>query len=504
MYKNLTTKIKESLVSVLPITAIVLILNFTVAPMTGGTVALFLTGALLLIVGMALFALGADIAMMPMGENIGSHLTKTRKLGILIVVALVMGIAITVAEPDLQVLADQVPSVPNMVLVLAVAVGVGLFLVLALLRIVFQKKLAVILILAYAVVFGLAVFTSEDFLAVAFDSGGVTTGPITVPFILALGVGVAAVRGGKSSQDDSFGLVAICSIGPILAVMIMGMVFNSSGGFASDLSVPEINSVSDLLHAYGESFPEFFRDVGIALAPIVVFFMIFQFLFLKLPKWQLVKMAIGIGYTYLGLVLFLTGVNVGFMPVGNYLGAQIGSLEFSWILIPLGMVMGFFVVMAEPAVHVLNTQVEEITVGAISKRSMLLSLSIGVAVSVGLAMVRVLTGASIWYFLVPGYVIALGLSFFVPKIFTAIAFDSGGVASGPMTATFLLPFAMGACASLGGNMLTDAFGIVAMVAMTPLVTIQVLGLYYRIKTKNGALIKGLPVKKTEEEEIVDL
>lgn len=504
MYRNLTAKLKESLTSVLPITAIVLILNFTVAPMTGGTVALFLVGALLLIVGMALFALGADIAMMPMGENIGSHLTKTRKLGILIVVALLMGIAITMAEPDLQVLADQVPSVPNMVLVLAVAIGVGIFLVLALLRIVFQKKLAVILIIAYALVFGLAVFTSEDFLAVAFDSGGVTTGPITVPFILALGVGVAAVRGGKNAQDDSFGLVAICSVGPILAVMIMGMVFNSSGGFAADLSLPQVNNAADLLHAFGEAFPEFFRDVGIALAPIVVFFAIFQVLFLKLPKWQLIKMAIGIGYTYFGLVLFLTGVNVGFMPVGNYLGTQIGALEYSWILIPLGMVMGFFVVMAEPAVHVLNTQVEEITVGAISKRSMLMSLSIGVAVSVGLAMIRVITGASIWYFLVPGYVIALGLSFFVPKIFTAIAFDSGGVASGPMTATFLLPFAMGACASLGGNMLTDAFGIVAMVAMTPLVTIQVLGLYYRIKTKNGTALHPAPAAQPEEEEIIDL
>jgi hypothetical protein len=505
--RNLAAKFKEALVSVLPITAIVLLLNFTVAPMTGGTVALFLVGSVLLIVGMALFSLGADIAMMPMGERIGSQLTKTRKLGLLIAVALIMGIAITIAEPDLQVLADQVPSVPNMVLIIAVAVGVGLFLVLALLRIIFQKKLAIILILLYAVVFGLAVFTSEDFLAVAFDSGGVTTGPITVPFILSLGVGVAAVRGGRNSQEDSFGLVAICSVGPILAVMIMGMLFNSSGGFAADLSVPEVTDFSSLMHAFGEAFPEYFRDVGIAIAPIIAFFIIFQIIFLKLPKTQLLKMAVGMAYTYIGLVLFLTGVNVGFMPVGNYIGAQIGSLDYNWVLIPLGMVMGFFVVMAEPAVHVLNKQVEEITVGAISKKSMLLSLSIGVAVSVGLAMVRVVTGLSIWYFLVPGYAIALGLSFFVPKIFTAIAFDSGGVASGPMTATFLLPFAMGACSAVGGNMLTDAFGIVAMVAMTPLVTIQIMGLYYKIKTKNDSAQLAAGIKEAaaaDEEEIIDL
>ena len=491
----------------LPITAIVLLLHFTVAPMTGGTVALFLVGSVLLIVGMALFSLGADIAMMPMGERIGSQLTKTRKLGLLIAVALIMGIAITIAEPDLQVLADQVPSVPNMVLIIAVAVGVGLFLVLALLRIIFQKKLAIILILLYAAVFGLAIFTSEDFLAVAFDSGGVTTGPITVPFILSLGVGVAAVRGGRSAQGDSFGLVAICSVGPILAVMIMGMLFNSSGGFAADLSIPEVNDFSSRMHAFGEGFPEYFRDVGIAIAPIIAFFIVFQVIFLNLPKTQLLKMAVGMAYTYIGLVLFLTGVNVGFMPVGNYLGAQIGSLDYNWMLIPLGMIMGFFVVMAEPAVHVLNKQVEEITVGAISKRSMLLSLSIGVAVSVGLAMVRVVTGLSIWYFLVPGYAIALGLSFFVPKIFTAIAFDSGGVASGPMTATFLLPFAMGACSAVGGNMLTDAFGIVAMVAMTPLVTIQIMGLYYKIKTKNDSarLAEGIrEAAAADEEEIIDL
>lgn len=507
MNKNLSAKFKEALISVLPITAIVLLLNFTVAPMTGGTVALFLMGAVLLIVGMALFSLGADIAMMPMGERIGSQLTKTRKLGLLIVVALIMGIAITIAEPDLQVLADQVPSVPNMTLIITVALGVGLFLVLALLRIIFQKKLAVILIVLYAAVFALAVFTSGDFLSVAFDSGGVTTGPITVPFILALGVGVAAVRGGRSAQEDSFGLVAICSVGPILVVLIMGMLFPASSDYAADLSVPEIGGFSDLLHAFGEGFPEYFRDVGIAISPIIAFFVIFQIVFLRLPKTQLLKMAVGMAYTYFGLVLFLTGVNVGFMPVGNYLGTQIGSVDYNWILIPLGMIMGFFVVMAEPAVHVLNKQVEEITVGAISKRSMLLSLSIGVAVSVGLAMVRVVTGLSIWYFLVPGYAIALGLSFFVPKIFTAIAFDSGGVASGPMTATFLLPFAMGACSAMGGNILTDAFGIVAMVAMTPLVTIQVMGLYYKLKTKNDAarLAGGLGQAAAEdEEEIIDL
>ncbi|MDL2236619.1 DUF1538 domain-containing protein [Christensenellaceae bacterium OttesenSCG-928-K19] len=509
MNKNLKAKIKESLTSVLPITIIVLVLHFTITPLSGGTLALFLVGAFFLIVGMGLFTLGADLSMMPMGETIGSELTKSRKLLLLIVVAFVMGMFITIAEPDLQVLAEQVSSIPNMTLILTVAVGVGLFLVLALLRIVFQKSLRVLLIICYAAIFIIAAFASDSFLAVAFDSGGVTTGPITVPFILALGIGVAAVRGGKSSQDDSFGLVAICSIGPILAVLLLDMFFRNSGATYAEVAPTEINSVVELFEAFGHGFPEYFKEVGIALSPIIIFFAIFQIFVLKLPKTQIIKMIVGIGYTYIGLVLFLTGVNVGFLPIGNYIGAQIGSLDYNWILIPLGAVMGFFVVMAEPAVHVLNKQVEEITVGAITKRSMLMSLSIGVAISIGLSMIRVVTGLSIWWFILPGYGIALALTFFVPRVFTAIAFDSGGVASGPMTATFLLPFAMGACASVGGNIMTDAFGLVAMVAMTPLITIQGLGLVYKIKLKReeglekpeGGLV---PVLDEEDEEIIDL
>ncbi|HBU12379.1 MAG TPA: DUF1538 domain-containing protein [Clostridiales bacterium] len=505
MNRNLEAKIKESLTSVLPITAIVLVLHFTITPMPLGTLALFLMGAFFLIVGMGLFTLGADLAMMPMGETIGSELTKSRKLLLLIAASFILGLVITVAEPDLQVLADQVPAIPNMTLILAVAVGVGIFLVLALLRIVFQKSLRLLLILFYIAIFVIAIFASGDFLTVAFDSGGVTTGPITVPFILALGIGVAAVRGGKSSRDDSFGLVAVCSVGPILAVLILDMVFKTGGASYEEIAPVAVHNIVDLLDAFGSGFKEYFMEVGIALAPIVVFFFIFQIFVLKLPKTHIIKMIVGIGYTYLGLVLFLTGVNVGFLPVGNYIGAQVGALSYSWILIPLGAIMGFFMVMAEPAVHVLNKQVEEITVGAITRRSMLFSLSVGVAVSVALAMIRVVTGLSIWWFILPGYALALVLSFFVPKVFTAIAFDSGGVASGPMTATFMLPFAMGACASLGGNIMTDAFGLVALVAMTPLITIQWLGLMYRLKLKKqGEESEAVAVLMEDDEEIIDL
>lgn len=503
MNNNLLGKVKESLTSVLPITIIVLLLHVTIAPLPGGILALFLVGSLLLILGMGLFTLGADIAMMPMGERIGSQLTQSRKLWLLILVSFLIGVIITVAEPDLQVLARQVPAVPDMVLILAVALGVGFFLVLALLRIVFGLHLSWMLVLFYGVVFGLAAFTSEEFVTVAFDSGGVTTGPITVPFILALGVGVAAVRGGHSSHNDSFGLVALSSVGPILAVLIMGMFYDSSAsGYGAEIP-GDLASVSELIARFAHGFPEYFRNVGIALLPILAFFLIFQVFWLKLPVSQLIKMMIGLLYTYVGLAVFLTAVNVGFMPAGHYLGAALASLPYKWVLLPVGMVVGFFIVTAEPAVHVLNKQVEEVSGGAITRRAMLMGLSIGVSISLGLAMVRVLTGLSIWWVLVPGYLLSLALTFFVPPIYTAIAFDSGGVASGPMTATFLLPLSMGACEALGGNLLTDAFGIVAMVAMTPLITIQILGLFSEWKNRRlvaGKASEPLPA----EEEIIDL
>ncbi len=484
MEDKLFFRTKEAFSAVLPITIIVLILNFTMAPMPFGVRSLFLTGAVLLVLGMGLFTLGADMAMMPMGEQIGGQLTKSKKLGLLIVVSLIMGVMITIAEPDLQVLAGQVSAVPKVTLVFCVALGVGFFLIISLLRILFQWKLAHMLIGLYLFMFIFATFVPEDYLAVAFDSGGVTTGPIAVPFILALGVGVCSVGGGQSSHDDSFGLIALCSIGPIFAVMLLGIFYEGSPSVHSAVEPLDINHLKDIYVLLQQSFPMFFKDVALALSPIIVSFVLFQIFALKLPKTHIIKMAVGIIYTYLGLVLFLTGVNVGFMPAGNFIGQYIGLLKYNAILIPIGMMMGFFVVAAEPAVHVLNDQVEDMTGGAISKETMLWSLSIGVAISVGLAMIRVLFGVNIWYFLIIGYAVALIMTFFTPKIFTAIAFDSGGVASGPMTATFILPFAMGACDSVGGNMLADAFGIVAMVAMTPLITIQAVGIIYRVKVRH--------------------
>ena len=480
----LQDKFREALISVLPITAIVLLLCFTVAPIPNNMLVSFLTGAVMLIIGMAFFTLGADTAMTPIGNKVGSQITKSRKVWVIVFVSFLLGVIITISEPDLQVLANQVPTIPNAVLIGTVALGVGVFLVIAMLRILFGISLNILLIGFYIIVFGLAMLVPKNFWAVAFDSGGVTTGPMTVPFIMALGVGVSSIRSDRHAGNDSFGLVALCSIGPVLAVLVLGLMFPTEGAYVP-VEIPEMENSQDMILLFVKELPLYAKEVAVALAPIIIFFFLFNAFSIKLPKKPLISISVGLACTYVGLVLFLTGVNVGFMPVGNYIGNLIGSHSYNWILLPIAMLIGYFIVKAEPAVHVLNKQVEDLTAGSIPAKAMEMSLSIGVALSLGLAMTRVLTGISIMYFLIPGYLLALGLSFYAPKIFTSIAFDSGGVASGPMTATFLLPFAMGACEAIGGpdRIVSDAFGVVAMVAMTPLITIQLLGVEYKIRTK---------------------
>lgn len=474
-------KLNETLKAVFPILLIVLFLCFTIAPIPPSILMTFLIGAALLIVGMLFFNVGVELSMTPMGERTGTIITKSKNLFLIIAISFIMGFIITISEPDLQVLAEQVPSIPNLTLILAVALGVAVFLVIAILRMLFSIALAHLLVFFYIIIFVLAAFVPADFLAVSFDSGGVTTGPMTVPFIMAFGIGIAAIRNDKHAEDDSFGLVSMCSIGPILAVLILGMIYKPESTEQVSESIPVIDNTVDLWHLFAVEFPTYIKEIAMSLLPIVVFFGLFQIVSRDINKRTLIKIGIGLIYTYIGLVLFLTGVNVGFMPAGNFLGQTMAGLSYAWIIVPIGMIIGYFIVRAEPAVFVLTKQVEEITSGAISAKAMGMSLSIGVAASVGLAMTRVLTGISILWFLIPGYAIALILTFFVPKIFTAIAFDSGGVASGPMTATFLLPFAMGACEALGGNIITDAFGIVAMVAMTPLITIQIMGVIFKVK-----------------------
>ena len=497
----ISQKVKEAFSSVLPITAIVLVLCFTIVGLDSGLFLAFILGSLMVCVGMGLFTLGADTAMTPIGEYVGTSVMKTKKIWIIVPICFIVGVLITISEPDLQVLASQLAkTVDPWTLILTVGVGVGVFLAMAFLRIVLKIRLSVLLIFFYGAVFVLSFFVPDAFIPLAFDSGGVTTGPMSVPFIIAIGTGVAAMRSDKGAETDGFGLTALCSIGPIIAVMILGIIFKPDSIDTSSTSVIVIENSKDLIAVFGHALPDYIKEVAIALLPIVAFFFIFQLFGSKLTKQNIIKILIGVLYTYVGLVLFLVGVNVGFLPVGSYIGKAIGALSYNWIIVPIGMVIGYFVVAAEPAVHVLTKQVFEITSGAIPKKALRFSLMIGVAVSVGLAMLRILLNIPIMYFLIPGYLIALVLTFVVPDMFTAIAFDSGGVASGAMTASFLMPLALGVCSSVGGNVATEGFGVVAMVAMTPLITIQILGLVYRIKMSK---VKKKKQDYVDQDEIIE-
>ena len=483
--KQLKDKISEALSSVLPVSVIILLLGMSVTPLSLETCLLFLAGTVLLVVGMGLFTLGADMAMMPMGEALGRKLGASRKTVLVAGAFLVMGVLVTVAEPDLTVLASQVPGIPNMVLIWTVALGVGLFMVFSFLRTLFKVPLRAVLLVSYIVVFGLSFFIPRNMLAVAFDSGGVTTGPITVPFIMALGLGLSAVRGDKE-DSDSFGTVSLASVGPILAVLVLGLVYRDTDAQYEVSAVAAVSDGRDVAAAFLHALPHYGKEVLIALTPMVALFLIFQLVTRSFKAKRLAQIGVGLIYTFVGLVVFLTGVNVGFLPAGRELGTLLGGSSYSWTLILLGALLGWFIVNAEPAVHVLCAQVETVTSGAVNKQVIGRALSIGMAVSLALAMARILWSIPLYAIIIPGYALAFGLSFVVPPMFTGIAFDSGGVASGPMTATFLLPFAMGACEAMGGNVMLDAFGVVALVAMTPLIIIQLMGLSYQRKLRRRA------------------
>ena len=478
MWKSLFRKLREALTSVLPVGLIVLVLSLTpLVSLSTHEMTVFGISTLLLIVGIALFNLGADLSMTPMGHFIGEGLTKSKKASILLIVSFLMGLLITIAEPDLSVLAGQVSSIMDgTMLIFTVGLGVGLFLLLAVLKIVSHADLTRLLLFFYLVLFTLAalLFNSGkgDLLPLSFDSGGVTTGPITVPFIMALGVGIALAVGGRHANANSFGLIALCSIGPVIAVLVLSTF--SKGDLA--FSLPDYSMDSILQEGVDAIIWDTMQEVGKSLLLIVLFFLILQAFILKLPKQQLISIGLGILLTFLGLVTFLAAVAAGFMPIGYQIGSQLASYNHNLLAI-ISFIIGFVVVMAEPAVHVLNQQVEEITNGEVTRRQMMTALSIGVGVSIGLSILRIIYSFSLLYYLIPGYLLSLGLSFFVPKLYTAIAFDSGGVASGPLTSSFILPMSIGACIALHGEteVLSLAFGIVSMVALTPLITIQTLG-----------------------------
>lgn len=485
MIESLKEKLFESFISILPIAIIILVVCSCIVPIDTNLLVLFFIGVIMLIIGLTLFTNGVDTSMISFGSKLGTKLVQTKNIWLISFISFIIGIVITLTEPDLQILASQVNGVPNMVLMVAVAVGVGAFLVIALLRIIFDISLRLLLLIFYTILFGLAFFVPADFLSIAFDSGGVTTGPMTVPFLISLGIGVTAVKQGKNNSSDTFGTIALCSVGPIIAVMVLGIFYKASGG---EYNMPESQPLPDTMNVFKlfvDSIIEHIESVGMAISPIIVFFVLFQLVSKSFSKTQIIRVIVGFIFTFLGLVIFLSGASVGFMPMGYAMGGAIATKGTGFLLIPIGMIIGYFIVLAEPSVYVLTKQVEKASAGAVSSKSMNLGLSIGVSIAIGLSMLRILTGINILWILVPGYLISLVLTFFVPKLFTGIAFDSGGVASGAMASTFVLPFAIGAAIATNANVFTQAFGCIAFIALAPLITVQFSGLIYANKTKKA-------------------
>lgn len=483
MRENIKLKIKEALSSIIPITLIVAVLSFTITPLATDVIVEFIIGAIMLVIGTGFFTLGAEMSMSIIGERIGADIAKRKNIFLILAILIILGTVVTIAEPDLKVLAEQITSVPSNLIIGIVGLGVGVFLSIAFLRVIFKIKLKYALLFFYSIVFILAFFVPKEFLAMAFDSGGATTGPMAVPFIIAFGIGISSIRGEKNSESDSFGMVALCSIGPILSMMILGMVYKITNFEYTNRTYSTYANTKEIAEAFIQNLPNYFFEVVIALLPIIVFFIIYQLAVIRMSKKELFKVFIGCFYEFIGLTLFLLGANVGFLQIGSLIGMKLAEIGNEFLIIAIGALLGYFVVIAEPAVEVLNKQISDITDGAIPEKAMKKSLSIGVSIALIISMVRVLTGIPILYFLLPGYALTLILAFVGDDVFTAVAFDSGGVASGTMASAFLVPFAIGVSEGVGGNVLSDAFGVIAMVAMAPIVAVQISGLIYKLKSK---------------------
>lgn len=496
MFLNvLLDKFKEVIYSILPITAIVLILNFTFVPLGIPTLIRFLAGAFLVAVGLTIFLIGIDLGVTPVGKLMGSSLAKSNKILVIAFAGLLLGFIVSIAEPDLQILAGQVDAVTSgavskWMLVAVVSAGIGLLLAAGLLRILFNIPLYKTLTVLYIIILVLAIFSSPVFLGIAFDASGATTGALTVPFVLALALGISSMKkDSKASEKDSFGLVGIVSAGAIMAVLLMSIIVKT--GELSGILESSTYQTDSILAPFAAKLPTLALESAIALLPLIVMFIIFQKVSFKLKKRPLMDIVKGFIYTHIGLTLFLTGVNAGFMDVGTIVGYKVSELGNGTLLVAIGFILGLVTILAEPAVYVLTHQIEDVTSGYVNRKLVMLALSIGIGAAVSLSMLRIaVPGIKLWHFLLPGYIISITLSFFAPKLFVGIAFDSGGVASGPMTATFILAFAQGAADAIeGADVLIDGFGMISMVALMPIIALQILGLVYKARSHRGGLAK---------------
>lgn len=514
----------NSAISIIPIAVIVLVLSFTgLAPINNTDYVSLAIGTIIMIIGLSFFQIGAQNGLIRVGEYMGASLSKQKNLIIVIVFAFLLGSLITCAEPSILIMSKQAGLDP-IILIGSIAAGVGIFVVIGILRIVFHKSLNVWYLAFYLIVFMLLCILQVDpnnhaFLPFIFDAGGITTGSATVPFILALGAGVAMTRGGNRSKDSSFGLVGLASIGPIITMVIM-ILINSSGFAPYEVKpapLPDMNLVVDfgyigqrllgsLLPASDFSTLGSMIEVAMALAPILVIFFVYELIFIKLSLNKVLSLLIGFLVSFVGLSMFLTAVGSTMSPIGLKVGQQLAN-EQDWVIILIAFIIGCVTILCEPAVHVLTTQIEDMSDGQLKKETVLATLSIGVGVAICLSVIRTLIGFSIMYYIIPGYLVSLIMMFIVPDLYTAIAFDSGGTASGPMAVSFVLPLIVGIFSERSGlttgvEFYESAFGVVSMVAMTPILAIQILGLASKFKTMYALHIVKNQIHDVRNNEII--
>lgn len=478
MKNKLTYSLIDALKSVMPIVLVIIIISFII-DIPNKAIMAFSISSIFLIFGIAIFTTGANLSMISIGEKIGNLLVRKGKKAIVLIASLIMGIVITVAEPDLIVLASELTSIPDLLFIILVALGVGIYLLIGVFRILSKLSFRTIITISLIIIFCLLYFTPSKFVSIAFDSGGVTTGSMGVPLIMAFGYGISRIRSGKDASSYGFGLCGICSLGPVIFVLLLGLFFNIDTFFDTTVFVSNVSIMENIVTCFLKSF----RDIITAVCPILVVFMISQIFDRKMDRNEMIKMAFGIFLAIIGLTLFLTGVSSGFLEMGYRIGSTFASSNFKMLLIPIGMILGYIVINLEPAVKILIKRISDLTEGSISEKLISLCLSIGTALAIGLSIMRIYYSIPMIYVIVPGYFIAATLMYYTPPIFTAIAFDSGGAASGAMTASFFLPLCIGACVSLGNNIMTDAFGVVSLVSLTPIITVQLLGILYQSKLK---------------------
>lgn len=469
---------KESYMEIIPIIFIVMMLAiFLHIPIL--KIYSFLLGGVLLIIGKSLFSLGAKVGIELFGKRLGTSLGKKGNIIVIIITIFLIGFVLTLSEPDLLVLAGQLPSIPKSILVLLVSVSVGIFLVLGMLKSIYRLNFNTLILISYGIIFLLMMLVPSSFYAIAFDSGGATTGPITVPFIVALGLGLSSLRTDKDAKKDGFGSLALCSIGPVIVVLILGLFYNTDSFY-------DINSLTmdgGVYSLYFNSLISSFKEVLVTLLPLVILFLVYGFITKCFSKRDVKRIIVGFILVLLGFSIFLVGTSVGFISMGYLLGESLSMNNIAYVSIPIGMVLGYLIVSAEPAVNLLNEQIDNITSGSIKRKTVGRCLSIAVALAVGVSFYRAITGFSIAPIIIVGYLVCIVLSFFVNRLFTGISFDAGGAVSGPLTVSFLLPLAIGITYNLGGNIMTDAFGLVALVTLFPIIVIQVFGLIYKYKSK---------------------